>query len=252
MASNLLTTIFGYCGFTTAILFFLAPGTVIYGLNKGSVQINSISGLSIISCYFNCAIWTFSSAILRENDKDALQYLGYCNYSGMLISFIWTVIYLYHFTSKKILKFVVYTFTIVDITIEALIVYFISKANGSETINTIMTYIATVFNILMYLNPGLNILRVMQTGNSRMIYLPSVILGLFNSLFWLLFGCFSEGKVHAIVANAFGLVICLFLAVLYFIFNKKRKESIDPSIIDRGSSIKTKEDENALEKLGLM
>lgn len=248
---EILVTIFGYCGFATAILFFLAPGAVIYGLNKGSIKIKSISGLSIISCYFNCALWTFSSAVLNGNDPGDLQYLGLCNYSGMLICFIWIVIYLYHFTSKKILKFVVYTFTIIDITIELLIVYFISKKNESKTINTIMTNIATVFNILMYLNPGLNILRVIQTGNSRMIYLPSVILGLLNSLFWLLFGCCSS-KMHAIVANAVGLVICVLLAILYFIFDKKRKESVDNSVVTQIGSTIPNEDENALEKLGLM
>ena len=109
----------------------------------------------------------------------------------------------------------------------------------------------------MYFNPGLNIIHIIKTSNNKMIYLPGAILGAVNSLLWLLFGIF-EKKWHVIIANAAGLIICLFLIALYYIFYKKRKMSMDTEKTDislgpeaKSSHMKLPSNE-PLENLGLL
>ena len=254
--SNTIIQIFAWGGFITAICFYLAPGAIIYNLVKNNDNINNVSGLSIIACYFNCLLWVAASINSRNETKDDdLKYLIICNYTGWLLCLIWTIVYLYYFTEKKLFKFSVYLFTIIDLSAESFL--FMRSQRNNNSIPEYINYIAAVFNIVMYFNPGLNIIHIIRTSNNKMIYLPGAILGAVNALLWLSFGI-PTNKLHVIIANAAGLVICLFLIVLYYIYDKKRKMSMDTDKTDislnpdvNSSHMKVSSNE-ALENLGLL
>lgn len=256
-ATDIKSQIFAWCGFITAICFYLAPGAIIYNLVKNNANINNVSGLSIIACYFNCLLWVSASINGQKSfeTNDDLKYLIICNYTGWLLCLIWTIVYLYYFTEKKIFKFSVYLFTIIDLSAESFL--FMRSQKINDSVPEYINYIAAVFNIVMYFNPGLNIIHIIKTSNNKMIYLPGAILGAVNSLLWLLFGIF-EKKWHVIIANAAGLIICLFLIALYYIFYKKRKMSMDTEKTDISLGPEAKSSHmklpghDAFENLGLL
>ena len=70
--------------------------------------------------------------------------------------------------------------------------------------------------------------------------------------------CIFEKKWHVIIANAAGLIICLFLIALYYIFYKKRKMSMDTEKTDISLGPEAKSSHmklpghDAFENLGLL
>lgn len=210
-------------GGVTGIIFYFSPVVVIYGLVSGVIDIKRVSGLSFIACFYNCVIWS-------ADGKLSSNAISFVNYLGGLFSYIWSVIYLFYYSSENKLKRMVYIFTLTDVAIEFIL--FVQYSNNKDEVEYFLNYFAAIFNIFMYLSPGLNCIKIIQKKDYTLISRLSCCIGLLNCISWLLFGIFKHWKkgtsvkflkdqLHIIIANACGAIICLWLLCTYFYLSRK-------------------------------
>ena len=90
----------------------------------------------------------------------------------------------------------------------------------------VIGYIAMVINFIMYLGPGQNIYKVFQNGNYNYLPIWSSITGLLNAIICFIYGLIIK-KISIQIVNGFGIFICLFQVVVYFIFKFKNDNNFD-------------------------
>lgn len=157
---EILQTITPYFGFITSVLFYICPISLIYLLHNKMVTIQNSSCLGIIGSLINCTLWfTWGLASYVVGPKINFEPLDFCNLIGAILSLIYLTIYCYHYTKGFNWYLLFYLFSLYDITFE--IVYFeIELLQGDSKLydlkNTIISWIASVFNIIMYITPGIN------------------------------------------------------------------------------------------------
>lgn len=158
-AIQILQTITPYFGFVTSVLFYICPIFLIYLLQTKQQKIENSSCLGIIASLINCTLWfTWGFAPYVMQKKDYFEMLDFCNLIGGVLSLIFLSIYCYHYTKGYNVYLLFYLFSLFDITFE--IVYFeieFSKGDSFKTKEKIISWIAAVFNIIMYITPGVNI-----------------------------------------------------------------------------------------------
>ena len=139
---------------------------------------------------------------------------------GIIITSVFLVLYFYLYFDRKIYK----TFLgfLVLLSFE-LIVFSGAVLYG---VVSVVSLLAMIFNVAMYIAPGQKILRVIKEKNYKLIPIRSTIVSICCSGSWLLYGIFIN-LVAQIVPNALGLFFSIAntLAWIYFYIN--RRESKD-------------------------
>jgi hypothetical protein len=219
----------------TTILFSISQGDIVYiAENKKTNGIKITSSFSITCCIIYELILFFYYYF--NEDKEESKILTWSLFTGVIISFAWIGIYLYYYykDNKKInfYHYLLYLLTIVDILFE---IWLIEKdILSDEKIENNKLYIQIfiiTFNVLMYINPGLNIFKLFSEKNYSYISLPILSIGLINSIVWLLLGIMSDNTSWFYIwGNIIGILIGLIqlFLFLYFKYNKNiiRNESL--------------------------
>lgn len=215
-----LLTFFSYFGFITAIAYTFVPSIFLYVLLKFNVlSEESISILGILSLYINAFIYFFNSII--EKKKKGIQAYDFCNLFGTYLGFIYLLLYikyLFYNTEKK--KF----FLFIGIIILSSILVFIFELFINKKV---IEWIGVIFNILEYLPLGFNLFYLIKNKISQNFTLFGSIIGLFNAIIWLIRAIIlniekKANKYHSIVANIFGILLCIFQIIIYFLFKKEQ------------------------------
>ncbi len=213
-----LLTFFSYFGFITAIAYTFVPSIFLYVLLKFNVlSEESISILGILSLYINAFIYFFNSII----EPKEIQAYDLCNLFGTYLGFIYLLLYikyLFYNTEKK--KF----FLFIGIIILSSILVFIFELFINKKV---IEWIGVIFNILEYLPLGFNLFYLIKNKISQNFTLFGSIIGLFNAIIWLIRAIIlnienKANKYHSIVANIFGILLCIFQIIIYFLFKKEQ------------------------------
>lgn len=213
-----LLTFFSYFGFITAIAYTFVPSIFLYVLLKFNVlSEESISILGILSLYINAFIYFFNSII----EPKEIQAYDLCNLFGTYLGFIYLLLYikyLFYNTEKK--KF----FLFIGIIILSSILVFIFELFINKKV---IEWIGVIFNILEYLPLGFNLFYLIKNKISQNFTLFGSIIGLFNAIIWLIRAIilnieYRANKYHSIVANIFGILLCIFQIIIYFLFKKEQ------------------------------
>ena len=214
--------------FVSSILFSLSQSYIIYNIkkNKGIVLKNT-SSFSIISCLIYQLIWFI---YYKRESKN----ICWCYFVGIIFSFSWISIYLFYYSKenqeRKNLYFFIYIFIILDLIFE---IWFIETdiLNSNKEIllrNNVVKIFASIFNILMYNTPGLNIVKTFKELDCGYILMPIIIIGCLNSFIWLLYGIINNDKDNQkiyLYTNIISISICIIQIVLYFFLRNKNGES---------------------------
>ena len=213
-----LLTFFSYFGFITAIAYTFVPSIFLYVLLKFNVlSEESISILGILSLYINAFIYFFNSII----EPKEIQAYDLCNLFGTYLGFIYLLLYikyLFYNTEKK--KF----FLFIGIIILSSILVFIFELFINKKV---IEWIGVIFNILEYLPLGFNLFYLIKNKISQNFTLFGSIIGLFNAIIWLIRAIIlniqdKANKYHSIVANIFGILLCILQIIIYFLFKKEQ------------------------------
>lgn len=214
----------------TTILFSIIQGDIIYTVKKRqNIGIKNTSSFSITSCLINQ--FMLFLYLLHLNENLIVWFL----LTGVIISFMWDGIYLYYYykdnKKAKFYHFILYIFAIADLIFEIwLVEYDLLNDEDIETKEIKKNHILVancIFNVLMYINPGLNIFKFLIEMDYGYISLPIIIIGVINSFFWLLLANAENDLKFYIYANIIGVLIGLIQLFLYiYIKLIRKKESI--------------------------
>ena len=106
---------------------------------------------------------------------------------------------------------------------------------------SVISLVAMIFNVAMYIAPGQKIVRVIREKNYKLIPIRSTIVSILCSGSWLLYGI-TINLVPQIVPNALGLFFSILntLAWIYFYINRaevKDKEEETVEVVDSNSTM---------------
>ena len=210
-----LKIIFGIVGSITSSLIYLSPIIPFYNILKNELKYKKYPGLVLMLSLMNCILWTVYG--LKIDDK----YIYISNTIGGIFLLVWITIYLF-FLSKKNFKLSggFNVFLLISITFIMSLFYFMVPEEGTGIA-------ATFFNLLLYVMPVKNILKVIDKTNIKYIPIFSAILGLVNSSCWIIYAiCSNEyNKYYKIlIAQGVGFVLGIFQIIIYIMYYFKYKD----------------------------
>ena len=152
---------------------------------------------------------------------------------GILITTVFLTLYLFLYFHRRYLKTLGKFFIL--ICFES-IIFFGAIIYGNVSV---ISVIAMIFNVAMYIAPGQKIVRVIKEKNYKLIPIRSTIVSILCSGSWLIYGIVIN-LVPQIVPNALGLFFSIAntLAWIYFYINrtdKKNKEEETLAVIQNTS-----------------
>ena len=139
---------------------------------------------------------------------------------GIIITSVFLVLYLYLYFNRIYFK----TF----IGLIALLCFELSVFLGAVLYGkvSVISLLAMIFNVAMYIAPGQKIIRVIKEKNYKLIPIRSTIVSICCSGSWLLYGIFIS-LMAQIVPNALGLFFSIAntLAWIYFYINRDKEKN---------------------------
>ena len=240
----LIIKVLNILGFISAIFYTLVPSVFLYVLFKFSaLQEESLSILGILFLYINALIYF----VRRMVDQKDIDVRDFCNLAGAYLGFIYLVLYIKFFfykTEKN--KFWLF---IILITVSSIIVIIFELfTKKKEKVTDAIEWIGIIFNILEYLPIGFNLIYLLKNKISQRFTLLGAVCGLINTIIWLIWAIIytineKDKKIHSIIANIFGMSLCIFQIVIYYLF---KKDDITPLKQDdnKATVLSSTKDEN--------
>ena len=200
------------------VLLCLSPAVSFILVFKGSQSYTNIPILMLIFNDLNNLLW--AGYWYRNSKQIPLLNSIICT----IISSIFCFMYLNLAFSKKYIKILIYS-------ISCIIIQFIIILIFLKLVTSLKIYgiILIIVNILMYIGPGQNLIKVFKKKNHKLIPIATTIMGCFSAGGWLLFGLIIK-DINCIIPNGLGLVTSIFttLVWIYFYVNSiLRKHSGD-------------------------
>ena len=210
MALNYLVNYLQVFNTIITIILNLSPVFAFIPVLKGRQKYTNIPVLMLIFNLLNCLCW--SCYWYRMSYTFPLL----CNVICYIISSTYFFVYLFFFAKKIVQKFCFYI--LILIFIETTIVYI------SMDIIKLKVYgiILIVINILMFISPGQNIIRVIKENNYKLIPIVTTLVAIVCSGGWLLFGKLVN-DINCIIPNMIGLFCSIFNSLIWLIYYLKAK-----------------------------
>ena len=150
---------------------------------------------------------------------------------GVIICDIFVILYFYLYFNRNYLK--TFFSSIILIFLEGGLLY-ITVLWGNYVA---LSYIAMVFNVLMFISPGQKILKVIKEKNYKLIPIHSTIVNILVSSAWMGYGiCIN--LISQIIPNAIGLFFSVLNTILWIYYYVKRDKKAE-----KDEEGKEKEDE---------
>ena len=211
-----------YLGFVTAIIYTLIPAVFVYLLRLNIFKEESLSILGILFLYINGFVYFVKTAV----DPKGIEVMDFCNLIGAYLGFCYLVVYIkYFFYKTEKHKFYFFIGIIVFLSgIVFTIEYFTRKI---ENITILIEWFGVIFNILEYLPIGFNLMFLLKNKMPQKFTLLGGFIGLINKIVWLAWSIVTSikeekgKKIHSLIANIFGLLLCIFQIIIYFKFNNE-------------------------------
>ena len=154
-----------------------------------------------------CSVWILTSRLIPFINA----------FVGIVITSVFLILYLYLYYHRFCFK----TFTkgFLLLCFELLIVGGAVFSKNEKVVSTL----AMIFNVAMYIAPGQKIIRVIKEKNYKLIPIRSTIVSILCSGSWLMYGIVIN-LFAQIVPNALGLFFSILntLAWIYFYINRDR------------------------------
>ena len=152
---------------------------------------------------------------------------------GIIITTVFLTLYIYLYFHRRFLKTL--SKFLILIGFES-VIFFGAIIFGNVSVISI---VAMIFNVAMYIAPGQKIVRVIKEKNYKLIPIRSTIVSILCSGSWLLYGI-AINLIPQIVPNALGLFFSILntLAWIYFYINRadeKNKEDESFEVINTSS-----------------
>jgi len=212
--------------FLIAIAYTLVPIIFIYQLKAGVLDPERVSILGILFLYINAFLYFSLSVRFNEGDNK-IDIRDFCNLSGAYLGLIYLILYLkyqYYENDKNLFFF--FSFILIVVSVIGLLIIFYTD------IKALFEWIGVLFNILEYLPLGFNLGFLIKNKISEKYTLFGATVGLINTIVWLIWAIYStiknteNKKVHSIIANSAGLILCITQIAIYCKFKEDTRVSV--------------------------
>ena len=215
------------------VLLNLSPIVGFISVIKGKEKYTNIPLLMLFFNLLNNLCW--GCYWKRTGQNSAMI----CSIICSIIATIFVGIYLYYLAKKNIKKYILYLFCLifVEIVIAYISLYIIQN----------LTYYGRyliVINIIMYIAPGQNLIKVIKEKNYKLIPIASTIVGAICSGGWYLFGKIVD-DVNCMIPNGLGLIFSILTTTIWMIYyfrakitKKKTKFYPEPNNISQSVEVK--------------
>ena len=182
-----------------------SPIVLFYQIAVGNKKIEIVPEMLIICSLVSAELWF--NYWIRIGSKMAPIVSSSVSF---ILSYIFSIIYLYYFSEKKYPKFINY------IIIEGIVIALLYI--GAFFTKLIITgFIANIVNVLNMVSPGQRIVRVCRERNYSLIPIVTTMLGAITSLGWLIFGIMLM-DVNVIIPNTLSVFISSVNSLIWFYF----------------------------------
>ena len=196
------------------VILNLSPIVALIPVIKGKEKYTNIPILMLIFNLLNNVCWgCYWCRVHRDSPM-------ICSIICSIIATGFFIIYLYFFTNKKISKFILYVMILFIIEIVIIYIsYYIVESLKYYGIFLI------IINIIMFIAPGQNLIRVIKEKNYKLIPIASTIVGCLCSGGWFLYGKLLN-DINCIIPNGLGLIFSILTTIvwMYFYFKTKIKQ----------------------------
>ena len=222
-------TIFSSLGTIFSIFLSFSPTVPFMQVFKGEEKIDILPEGMLLCQLLNrllwCSVWVLTKKLIPFINASV----------GILITTVFLTLYLYLFFHRKCLKTL--SKFLILLGFESAI-FFGAILFGNVSV---VSLIAMIFNVAMYIAPGQKILRVIKEKNYKLIPIRSTIVSICCSGSWLMYGIVIN-LIPQIVPNALGLFFSIAntLAWIYFYINRdlsKDKEEETFAVIHNNSYV---------------
>ena len=157
-----------------------------------------------------CSVWVLTKRLIPFINAG----------TGIIITSIFLILYLYLYFNRIYLKTF---FGFIVLLCFELSIFFGAVLFGKVSV---VSLLAMIFNVAMYIAPGQKIIRVIKEKNYKLIPIRSTIVSICCSGSWLLYGIFID-LMAQIVPNALGLFFSIAntLAWIYFYINRDKEKN---------------------------
>ena len=203
------------------IFLNLSPIVVFIPVIKGKEKYTNIPISMLIFNLLNNLCW--ACYWFRLSYFNSLLCCSICS----TIATLFFILYLYFLNKKQINKFII---SIIFLFCIELIIIYIS-IYVIKNLNFYGKYLI-VINIIMYIAPGQNIIKVIKENNYKYIPIVNVIMGALCSGGWFLYGKIMN-DINCMIPNGLGLLFSLINTIILLFYylkarNKKNKSKFYP------------------------
>ena len=206
-----LPTIVSWIGTIIGIILNISPSVLFYNIHLGKEKYTIIPESMLIFNILCPSLWACYWYL--QEDKFVPFFSAV---AGLGISEIFSLLYLYYLSGKCLKKYLLFALLEINLVIE--FNYVLIRIIGDyPTVGNI----AVVVNILTYIAPGQNIIKVCKEKNYKLIPIASTLSGASCALSWLIFGLLIK-DIHTIIPNTLGLIFAGINSLIWAYFYCKR------------------------------
>ncbi len=211
-----LPTIVSWIGTIIGIILNLSPCVLFYNIHLGKEKYTIIPESMLIFNILCPSLWACYWYL--QEDKFVPFFSAV---AGLGISEIFSLLYLYYLSGKCLKKYLLFALLEINLVIE--FNYVLIRIIGDyPTVGNI----AVVVNILTYIAPGQNIIKVCKEKNYKLIPIASTLSGASCALSWLIFGLLIK-DIHTIIPNTLGLIFAGINSLIWAYFYCKRDKDAE-------------------------
>ena len=211
-----LPTIVSWIGTVIGIILNLSPAVLFWNIHLGKEKYTNIPESMLIFNILCSSLWACYWWL--QEDKFVPFFSAT---AGLGLSEIFSLLYLYYFSDKCLKKYFLYAILEINLVIE--FNYVLIKIIGDYKM---VGNIAVFVNILTYIAPGQNIIKVCKEKNYKLIPIASTLSGASCALSWLIFGILIK-DIHTIIPNSLGLIFAAINSSIWAYFYCKRHKNDD-------------------------
>ena len=210
-----LPTIVSWIGTVIGIILNISPIVMFYSIVTGKNKLEIVPESMIIFNILCSSIWACYWYL--QVDKFVPFF---SSAFGLAISEIYSLIYLFYFSNKDWKKYLLFAFLEINLVVEFNYGLLVILGDYITVGN-----IAVVVNIITYITPGQNIIKVFKTKNYNLIPISSTISGALCTLCWFIFGLLIW-DIRTIIPNGLGLIFATINSAvwIYFYCNRNKEE----------------------------
>ena len=210
------------------IIFYFGHFLLIYKINKNNDTLIESSCLCIIFQLLTSSM--FFGLLFKYRIKNT-EILNISNLIGISLSLEWTILYMHYYNKGKDI-FVQCTYAIPFAIILVIFFLFFIIDEFNKVFETILINLTFIFYILMFVSPGINIIKLFNTRNPKFILIYNSIIGVVVNILMLLFiialNYYNIIDIYYITYICISLVICISEIAFYFYrINKDKSKNED-------------------------